>query len=173
MRVALAQLLACSEARTAGLTLEELLSLRLYTGPMYAHYNAVLRGHRAREYVTTIWMVASGIVKLAQNMKLPPDRRLYRGLSGGLLPERFVAPDAHGCRGGVERGFMSCTLRQSVAAQYVKARPSSHTPPGPPRCAASPLALQLRASVAVTLPRGGPIRSLAGRGATSRCCSRW
>ena len=127
MRVALAQLLACSEARTAGLTLEELLSLRLYTGPMYAHYNAVLRGHRAREYVTTIWMVASGIVKLAQNMKLPPDRRLYRGLSGGLLPERFVAPDAHGCRGGVERvggrhGLRGLCLRRRCSWRLLRLR---------------------------------------------------
>ena len=37
-------LMTASQARKAGLRLEELLCLRLYTGPMYVPYCRVLRG---------------------------------------------------------------------------------------------------------------------------------
>jgi hypothetical protein len=37
-------LMTAAEARKAGLRLEELICLRLYTGPMYVPYGRVLRG---------------------------------------------------------------------------------------------------------------------------------
>ena len=37
-------LMTAAEARKAGLRLEELLCLRLYTGPMYVPFSRVLRG---------------------------------------------------------------------------------------------------------------------------------
>jgi hypothetical protein len=40
----LKMLMTASQARKAGLRLEEMLCLRLYTGPMYVPYCRVLRG---------------------------------------------------------------------------------------------------------------------------------
>jgi len=178
------------------LTREEVIALRLYTGPMYMFYNEVLRGllrkansqaNRAEDddcrppgvsrgqkrmtkdssfkvpgarehsmkkinpslksvarenstrvnggieaeqsrnrnmilgtaYRTTIHMISSGIVKLAEIMKRPPTRKLYRGLSGMRLPDRLFKEDPLGWKGAVEVAFMSCTLKRDVALQYI------------------------------------------------------
>lgn len=71
------------------------------------------------EYRTTIHMISSGIVKLSEIMKRPPTRKLYRGLSGMKLPDRLFKEDALGWKGAVEVAFMSCTLKRSVALQYI------------------------------------------------------
>jgi hypothetical protein len=90
------------EVNLAGLLREEVIGLRLYTGPMFVLYNAVLRGFPERDlewlkdgdgkenrYETTIFTVASGIAKLSKVSNIPKDRRLYRGLGGMNLPRQF------------------------------------------------------------------------------------
>ena len=112
-------------AKNACLHEEEVIVLRLYTGPMYVWYNAVLRGFpeevtktlEGNQYETTIFCIISGIIKLSRLTKVPENRRLYRGLSGMLLPEAFWT-EKEGFRGGVERGLMSTTTSRSVAMQY-------------------------------------------------------
>ena len=150
------------------LSKEEVIALRLYTGPMYMFYNKVLRellieynkrqqqalsrtdsapstsgrgaqkskegtsltvsedeqpaalGVRAAvEYCTTIHMISSGIVKLAEVMERPSTRKLYRGLSGMKLPDRLYHEDPLGWKGAVEVAFMSCTLKREIALQYI------------------------------------------------------
>ena len=44
---------------------------------------------------------------------------MYRGMSGVLLPEAFRAPDAEGCRGGVELGFLSTSTSKEQALGYI------------------------------------------------------
>lgn len=108
------------------LTRAELLALRLFTGPMYMKYNAVLRqfppsvhgGLKGNQYRTTIHAIVSGVIKLSQCTVLPPSRKVYRGLGGMLLPDRFWQPDEFGCRGGVDFGFMSTTSNEDVAIMY-------------------------------------------------------
>ena len=103
-------------ARRAKLLREEVIGLRLYTGPMYVHYNnRVLRAARQGYYVTTIHCINSAIVKLGKNQKAV---RVYRGMSGGMLPEEFNQPGEMGTRGGVEAAFMSTTTDRSVAMEY-------------------------------------------------------
>ena len=55
----------------------------------------------------------SAIVKAS---KLTKADKVYRGVAGGVLPERFWTPDEHGVRGGVERAFLSTTYERGVAA---------------------------------------------------------
>jgi hypothetical protein len=86
----------------AGLLKVEVIALRLYTGPMFVLYNAVLRGFPEKDveclkdkdgkenrYETTIFAIASGITKLSKVSDVPKDRRLYRGLGGMILPRQF------------------------------------------------------------------------------------
>ena len=49
--------------------------------------------------------------------------KVYRGVSGGVLPDSFWRPDALGIVGGVEAGFMSTTLEREVAVGYAGNRP--------------------------------------------------
>jgi len=110
----------------SGLTRAELVALRLFTGPMFMKYNCVLRGYpqeiarnlKGNRYITTIHTIASGIVKLSRVAELPENRKVYRGLGGMILPEKFWKPDKYGCRGGVEYGFMSTTTQRDVALMY-------------------------------------------------------
>eukprot|EP01036_Dinobryon_divergens_P039036 gene39036-51352_t len=110
----------------AGLTRAEVVAIRLFSGPMYMKYNAVLRGFpptiveslQGNRYTTTIHSIVSGIIKLSQIAELPLSRKVYRGLGGMLLPEKFWKEDEFGCRGGVELGFMSTTTNRDVAVMY-------------------------------------------------------
>jgi len=104
-------------AKKSGLTEEEAAALRLYSGPMYIFYNLVLRGGE-KKYITTIHAIVSGIIKLASIMKLPFNRKVYRGLSGFELPEEFWNEDEYGAKGGVEFGIMSTTTNKKIAVQY-------------------------------------------------------
>ena len=45
--------------------------------------------------------------------------KVYRGMSGVLLPEKFRVPDEEGCRGGVERGFLSTSTSKEQALAYI------------------------------------------------------
>jgi hypothetical protein len=90
---------------------EEVIALRLYTGPLYAKYNLVLRAcgegapaslkqHYARickrnKYTTTLHVINSSIVKLATA------NTVYRGISGGVLPDEFWEANEFGVCGGI------------------------------------------------------------------------
>ncbi len=113
-------------AKAVSLKKAEVISLRLYTGPMYMLYNAVLRkfpkavlesllGNR---YESTIFCIISGISKLSKATYIPPDRRVFRGLGGMLLPDEFWSVQEGGFRGGIEWGLMSTTTNREVAVQY-------------------------------------------------------
>ena len=71
-------------------------------------------------FVTTIHMATSCIIKLSSAMRCPPERLLYRGVSGLQLPQCFFRPDQLGFRGGVDPSFMSTTLRRDVALFYTR-----------------------------------------------------
>ena len=72
---------------------------RLYTGPLFLKYNGVLRGFKSEIkfmadafeslchgnlYTTTLHVINSAIVKLGQLTKA---EKVYRGMSGGVLPK--------------------------------------------------------------------------------------
>lgn len=114
---------------------EEQLGARLYTGPMYLKYNAVLRGLatgaprfmvesferlcEGNRYTTTLHVINSVCTKLAH---LQRAEKVYRGVSGGVLPDAFWTADDVGCCGGVEMSMMSTTLDRSVALHYAASR---------------------------------------------------
>ena len=80
--------------KKAGLLEEEVIAVRLYTGPMFNLYNAALRGFPAallellggNKYETTIFAIISGLIQLSKVTPIPVSRRLYRGLGGMKLP---------------------------------------------------------------------------------------
>jgi len=137
--------------KKAGLTIEEVIALRLYTGPQFQRYNQHLRGlgeagtekaaqaggapplkrggtrramraKKERQYTTTIHAIASALKKVARATKLPTGGNVYRGMSGVLLPEAFRVRDEHGCRGGVELGFLSTSTSKAQALEYIDMR---------------------------------------------------
>ena len=100
------------------------------TGPSFSKYNTALRGAGGKDarfvkkfeelccgnaYVTTLHCCNSAVVKLS---KLMPAAKVYRGISGGLLPPQFWDANPDGVRGGVEKGFTSTTRDRSVALHY-------------------------------------------------------
>ena len=114
------------QAREAKLLREEVLSLRLYTGPMYVWYNnRVLRKAKRGLYVTTIHAINSAIVKLSRFQKCVT---VYRGVAGGVLPDAFFTPDANGAVGGVEAAFMSTTTERTVAMDYAQRKGADGAP---------------------------------------------
>ena len=128
---------------------EEFFAARLYSGPMYLKYNAVLRGSQfdfmrsamislccpksvadeyaagtisfdeavksLNKYPTTLHAINSSIIKLS---KLTKAAKVYRGVSGGVLPDVCRSPNSFGVRGGVEAGFMSTTTDKTTALFY-------------------------------------------------------
>ena len=105
------------------LTEEELVAGRLYTGPMYFKYNAVLRQFTGdpflvdawkkacgpapyNNYVSTIHAINSCVIKLC---KLTKAGKVWRGTCYGKLPEEFWVPNSEGVLGGIEYGFQSTT----------------------------------------------------------------
>ena len=96
----------------------------------FVKYNGVLRGlgnavpFLEREmvrlctdnrYVTTLHAINSLVVKVG---KVTRADKVYRGISGALLPDEFWAANEHGVRGGVEAAFMSTTTNRAVALEY-------------------------------------------------------
>lgn len=133
-------------------TLEEAIGARLYTGPLFIKYNAVLRGietdvpflrsvliqrccsasvaaayeqgsvaweivrtKHLNTYTTTLHAINSAIVKLS---KVTIATKVYRGVSGRLLPEQFWQPNEFGVQGGIDGAFMSTTTDRAVAMSY-------------------------------------------------------
>ena len=119
----LAALLRSPEVERSHVTVAEIVALRLYTGPMYVKYNAVLRGMAVATaggtiYSSTVHLICSGLHKLSRVSKIPKEMKLYRGNGGMALPSSFLEPDASGCAGGTEPAIMSATPDRSVALGY-------------------------------------------------------
>ena len=115
---------------------EELIALRLYTGPAFQHYNQHLRGlieatkgggapplqtqgKKEQQYTTTIHAIASALKKVARVTPIPQGGKVYRGMSGVLLPDAFRVRDQFGCRGGVDLAFMSTSTSKDQALSYI------------------------------------------------------
>jgi len=118
----------------AGLTFEEVVALRLYTGPAFQHYNQHLRdlgeatkvggapqmqAKKEQHYTTTIHAIASAVKKVARVTPVPQGGKVYRGMSGVRLPDAFRVRDEYGCRGVVELGFMSTSTSKEQALAYI------------------------------------------------------
>jgi ankyrin repeat protein len=115
----------------AKLTKEELIAVRLYTGPPFMKFNTVLRmcGGSLPEsmtehlcgnkYVTSIHTCVSGIIKLSTVSCIPAARVVYRGMTGMRLPTKFWVANQWGARGGVELAFLSTTTKREIAIQYI------------------------------------------------------
>ena len=119
----LAALLRSPEVERSKVTVAEVVALRLYTGPMYVKYNAVLRGMAVATaggtiYSSTVHLICSGLHKLSRVSELPKEMKLYRGNGGMALPSSFLEPDASGCAGGTEPAIISATPDRSVALGY-------------------------------------------------------
>ena len=113
----------------AGLERAEVISLVLYTGPMFMVLNTILRKWHPDMYnelkakdslfPTTIFVLMSGLQKVARVMVLKPGQSVFRGMDGNMdLPEGFYKPDSRGCIGMMETGFMSTTGDIHVAINY-------------------------------------------------------
>lgn len=103
-------------ARRAGLVQEEVIAVRLYTGPMSQHYNAALTARDKERFTTTIHAVNSAIVKLS---KLQQSATVYRVLTIPKAPEQFFSPDALGSITGFEPAFMSTTSSLQLATRHL------------------------------------------------------
>jgi ankyrin repeat protein len=115
---------------------DEVIGLRLYTGPAYYKYNTELRNayEKQREqglreggfvgappfkFVATVHAIYSGLIKLAQIEQLQGGNRIcYRGI-GLKLPESMLQPDALGFKGGCEVAFMSSARELEVAVFFL------------------------------------------------------
>jgi hypothetical protein len=88
---------ARKEIVKAGLLRGEVIGIRLYTGPLFVLYNAVLRCFPAGDvekllgnrYETTIFVITSAITKVSKVSEVPTDRLLFRGCGGMILPRQF------------------------------------------------------------------------------------
>ena len=120
---------ALRQLREAELLREEAVAGRLYSGPMYEKYNAVLRAEsgdtflvqkcealtKGNRYATSIHAVTSCVLKLA---KVTKSCTVYRGLKDAQLPEAFFTPNQYGVRGGIEFGFTSTSKHRTAALTY-------------------------------------------------------
>jgi hypothetical protein len=106
---------------------EELVAIILFSGPMYAVYNAKLsdfppkikNDFKDAKFTTTIHAIISAIQKLS--VKSPVQNLVFRGTGGwGHLPECFWNPqdDRLNVYGYTEFGIMSMTSEREVALKY-------------------------------------------------------
>jgi hypothetical protein len=91
---------------------------------MYYVYNNILRdiesgevAATANQYLTTIQLIVSGIRKLSTMARCPRALPCFAGY--GTRAATRVLRDEQGCAGGVEASFMSTTLSEEVARQYI------------------------------------------------------
>jgi ribosomal protein S19 len=108
------------------LSREEVISIILYTGPMYRVYNCLLEQYTTQlweqfrgGFRTTIAVIVTALEKLSRRSKAP--QTLYRGGGGwGRLPDRFWAPEEEDVteRGFTLFGFTSTTSDIDVALRY-------------------------------------------------------
>jgi len=71
---------------------------------------------KANWYTTTLHAINSGIVKLSKQTQATT---VYRGVTGGVLPEEFWVPNEHGVIGGVDMSFMSTSPKRDIALGYM------------------------------------------------------
>ena len=117
---------------------------------MYLKYNAVLRGLlfeymrdtfeslcKGNRYTNTLHAMNSTVVKLSK--LTTAEKKVYRGVSGGRLPEACRVPNEFGVKGGVEAGFMHaaalCLVPRTQRVTYYSSHRSGtyETHTGPPR----------------------------------------
>ena len=124
----------------------EFLACRLAMGGMFFKYNHALRGvilgkkvpffvprksrkvsffvknlqeiNRGNLYVTTIFELQSGILRLAKITQASP---IFRGIPG-LLPHEFFTPDAFGLQGGCDVGFAGASTERAIAIDHGSTR---------------------------------------------------
>jgi hypothetical protein len=117
------ELLTAPEAQAANLVPEEVLALRLCSGPLRHIYDAILGQlstselvTRRNTYPTTIALVVSGIKKLSAVAKAPAGGAVWRSLASGVrLPDTFFERDEQGFAWGMDTGFMATSRHKSVA----------------------------------------------------------
>jgi hypothetical protein len=118
------QLMQLDIVKKAGLHRAEVISVSLYTGPMFAKYNPCLRqgagGAKGKNmFATTIFVLVSAVQKISRVTEISQELVLYCGLGDvSDLPEQFHRPDEFGSRGWTEFGFRSTTADKSVAIDY-------------------------------------------------------
>ena len=67
------------------------------------------------KYTTTLHVINSAVVKLG---KLTVATKVYRGISGRVLPQQFWKANEFGVKGGIESAFMSVSTDRKIAMQY-------------------------------------------------------
>jgi hypothetical protein len=98
----------------------------------YQIYNSILRQfpedvyevfkEAGNRFASTLYALASAVVKLSRVETLKPGTKLYRGMGGSsILPDSFYCPDEFGRSGFVENGFNSCTEKLSILLRQVSA----------------------------------------------------
>ena len=129
--MSLRDLMQIDDVVNADLRLEEALVEYQYTGPLFQILNSMLRkmmgsdpnlkgglGVKENRYATTIHTLASAVIRTSRITKVPPNRRVYRGLGGMALDEMWSSGDKRGVKGGVEYGFLSTTTNKDIAYEY-------------------------------------------------------
>jgi hypothetical protein len=121
------ELVIASLCKQFNLLKEELVAIILFTGPMYAVYNAILSNYPETlakafgpvNFTTTIHAIISAIQKLSKVTEIQ-EKPLYRGLGGwGYLPESFWNPQGGlNVYGYTEFGVMSTTSELDEALRY-------------------------------------------------------
>ena len=86
---------------------------------MPPHITEMREACGSNRYTTTLHCINSAIVKLS---KLTETCKVWRGVSGGRLPEGFRHANDYGVKGGIEAGFMSTTKDKDVAMAYAASR---------------------------------------------------
>ena len=66
-------------------------------------------------YTTTLIAINSSIIKLSH---LSAAVKIYRGISGGVLPSAFWSANEFKVKGAVDTAFISTTTNREVAMQY-------------------------------------------------------
>jgi hypothetical protein len=112
------------------LVLNEVIAVRLYTGPYYSPINTFLHelgkvgdGYRRKiacnprlTYAATVGWICSALRKLA---KITGSSALFRGMKGEL-PAHFFEPDAQGLVCVTEYGMMSTSTSEDVCKDYME-----------------------------------------------------
>ena len=118
------------EVAAPELNLDEVLAIRLYTGPAYQPVNEFLRevsklggqwrrrlaGSHSFSYAATVRHLSHGLRKLARVSVELGD--VYRGVRGEL-PEAFWLKDAFGMITATDFGFMSTSLDRLVSEGFL------------------------------------------------------
>jgi len=123
----LSEVLKSAEVEKAKLGVEEVVALRLLTGPMHEVYNLTLRrggvgaeDGKGSRFATTCLLISSGLAKLARVGAALKGDVVYRGLCAGAaqfaagLPEK----DGTGFASVVDLSFLSVTEDRAEAERH-------------------------------------------------------